>query len=546
VTQQACPVFVCNDPKNRCCHGYPVTGLTARRVHVATSTAQPIAGTLSRLCPTLRRYYFCANDHSPSFSVAVIVIVLYISFSYPSIPITMDMCNNTLKSTTTNSNSTTMSSSSVCFSGGAAVIDPTSGLPSAAAVAAALEDDAVIAAPPAGGASGGASAFASPLAALIPMQVEEEEMKPNVPLEEPGNNPTTHNPSRNAPPATQRAESDSDESEYEYEDDDDAAFSGFLLASEHSCKVVANTAVAAPAFVEEDSPTAAASSTTVQKPKWREPSRAAVNMSLRAQKETTGSKRRLAQDLYRIMNQDHDQAGFSLAPQDADSMDAWKIKLFQFDADSNLQKDMDVLNISAIELEMKFPDQYPFEPPFVRVVKPRFKRQTGFVMNGALCMELLTRDGWNPINDIESVIVSIRSLLVVGDGRLQAAVDLSESKYKALLNVAQPQVAAAASAKDETGATAKNEEKDKEASRKRPRRQDDDSSCDDNDNVTASKANKIKGKPNARPKAGDIQPVPQSQVGAYSAAEAQAAYSHLSDYHKKKGWDTSGWWARKG
>lgn len=45
-------------------------------------------------------------------------------------------------------------------------------------------------------------------------------------------------------------------------------------------------------------------------------------------------------------------------------------------------------------------------------------------MNGALCMELLTKDGWNPINDIESVIVSIRSLLVVGEGRLQAAASI--------------------------------------------------------------------------------------------------------------------------
>ena len=38
----------------------------------------------------------------------------------------------------------------------------------------------------------------------------------------------------------------------------------------------------------------------------------------------------------------------------------------------------------------------------------------------------------------------------------------------------------------------------------------------------------------------------KDQIGTYTASEAQAAYSHLSDYHKKKGWDTSGWWARKG
>merc|ERR1711966_77048 len=105
--------------------------------------------------------------------------------------------------------------------------------------------------------------------------------------------------------------------------------------------------------------------------------------------------------------------------------------------DSNLAKDMMVVGINNVEIEMQFPEQYPFEPPFVRVVKPRFKRQTGFVMNGALCMELLTKDGWNPINDIESVIVSVRSLLVVGDGRLQAATEMTKSRYETLLLSAQ-------------------------------------------------------------------------------------------------------------
>ena len=230
-------------------------------------------------------------------------------------------------------------------------------------------------------------------------------------------------------------------------------------------------------------------------------------MSLRAQQETSGSKRRLAQDLYRIMNQDTKEAGFSLAPQSEDSMDKWTIKLFQFDQDSNLAKDMMVLGIDHIELEMSFPDDYPFAPPFVRVVKPRFKRQTGFVMNGALCMELLTKDGWNPINDIESVIVSIRSLLVVGDGRLQAAAELSDSRYEALLQAA----------------SSKSDDKEDGAEEPAFKRQ-------KSDDATAKVAKAVS----------------KEQAGAYSASEAQAAYSHLSDYHKKKGWDTSGWWARKG
>mmetsp|Transcript_29377 Transcript_29377/g.70656 ORF Transcript_29377/g.70656 Transcript_29377/m.70656 type:complete len:389 (+) Transcript_29377:229-1395(+) len=297
---------------------------------------------------------------------------------------------------------------------------------------------------------------------------------------------------------------DDDASEYSYEDDEDAAFSGFLsapAAASHSTTYTAPASNAAsPANIVEEETTVVpnvAIASDSNKKKWREPTREAVSMSLRAQQETSGSKRRLAQDLYRIMNQDTKEAGFSLAPQSEDTMDKWTIKLFQFDKDSNLAKDMLVLGQNHVELEMKFPDQYPFEPPFVRVVKPRFKKQTGFVMNGALCMELLTKDGWNPINDIESVIVSVRSLLVVGDGRLQAAVDLSKKRYQALLEAASGESSEAKRQKLATG----------------------DHSA---------------------------KPVAKSNIGGYSNSEAQAAYSHLSDYHKKKGWDSSGWWARKG
>lgn len=304
-----------------------------------------------------------------------------------------------------------------------------------------------------------------------------------------------------------------DESEYEYEDEDDAAFSGFLVDHAPLVSAMSNDAVVSqreeqnagdaesPARIRDEEESVAATAGQTRKTKWREPSRDAVNMSLRAEREKTGSKRRLAQDLYRIMNQDTDEAGFSIAPKSEDNMGHWIIKLFKFDKDSNLAKDMVVLGFEHIEMEMSFPDQYPFEPPFVRVVRPRFKRQTGFVMNGALCMELLTKDGWNPVNDIESVIVSIRSLLVVGDGRLQSACEMSESKYQARLKAAQGE--------------------------------------DDEIEDPAKK----------RLKTAEQQERPNSshdEAGSYSMAEAEAAYSHLSDYHKKKGWDASGWWARKG
>merc|ERR1719199_2071977 len=171
------------------------------------------------------------------------------------------------------------------------------------------------------------------------------------------------------------------------------------------------------------------------------------------------------------------EAGFNIEPKSEDSMDTWTIRLFGFDADSNLSQDLLVLGLEHIELEMRFPEQYPFEPPFVRVVRPRFKRQTGFVMNGALCMELLTKDGWNPINDIESVIVSVRSLLVVGDGRLEAAYNLSETKYNALLAASEE------TAKEQHQSAAAAAE-----SAEAHRRQDDDDSDNENDKLGDKKS----------------------------------------------------------
>ena len=46
--------------------------------------------------------------------------------------------------------------------------------------------------------------------------------------------------------------------------------------------------------------------------------------------------------------------------------------------------------LDHVRLVMKFNDDYPFSPPFVRIVYPRFKRSTGYIIDGAFCMELLT------------------------------------------------------------------------------------------------------------------------------------------------------------
>jgi ubiquitin-conjugating enzyme E2 Q len=51
-------------------------------------------------------------------------------------------------------------------------------------------------------------------------------------------------------------------------------------------------------------------------------------------------------------------------------------------------------------------------------------KSTGYILNGAFCFELLTKQGWTPTNDIESVLIQIRAIMLVGGARI----DFDESQ----------------------------------------------------------------------------------------------------------------------
>ena len=97
----------------------------------------------------------------------------------------------------------------------------------------------------------------------------------------------------------------------------------------------------------------------------------------------------------------------------------WDILIDEVDPSEDLGKDMLKYNVDSIKLEVTFPKDYPFTPPFVRVITPRFKYMTGHVtLAGAICMEVLTTSGWTPGYSIESLIIQIKSELSEGGGRL--------------------------------------------------------------------------------------------------------------------------------
>ncbi|XP_048526618.1 ubiquitin-conjugating enzyme E2 Q2 isoform X2 [Dendroctonus ponderosae] len=105
-----------------------------------------------------------------------------------------------------------------------------------------------------------------------------------------------------------------------------------------------------------------------------------------------------------------------------DSLYEWNVRLMAVDPDSPLSHDLQMLKEKegkdCILLNMLFKDTYPFEPPFVRVVHPIISG--GYVLvGGAICMELLTKQGWSSAYTVEAVIMQISATLVKGKARIQ-------------------------------------------------------------------------------------------------------------------------------
>ena len=96
----------------------------------------------------------------------------------------------------------------------------------------------------------------------------------------------------------------------------------------------------------------------------------------------------------------------------------WDVRLYKFDPDSELYSDLQLMQrahgVDNIWLRVSFPSDFPFSPPFCRVLAPLV--QGGYVLSGgavpccatsasqgltlllgAICMELLTPDGWSQV-----------------------------------------------------------------------------------------------------------------------------------------------------
>lgn len=130
--------------------------------------------------------------------------------------------------------------------------------------------------------------------------------------------------------------------------------------------------------------------------------------------------KRLMIEYKQLLNKSVADLGFSINLAEEGNLRVWKVCIPASNLNNSiLEVQMQKLGIPFLELEISFPEGYPIEPPFPRVVYPRFQSLTGHITaGGSICMEAISRSGWVPTTNMESLITQIKLVLVEGDAKI--------------------------------------------------------------------------------------------------------------------------------
>jgi ubiquitin-conjugating enzyme E2 Q len=132
---------------------------------------------------------------------------------------------------------------------------------------------------------------------------------------------------------------------------------------------------------------------------------------------TPSATKRLMKDFRDLINVQNKELlhelGWHIDEENIDNMYQWIVELHSFDPTLPLAQDMKKKDVKSVVLELRFGKDHPMSPPFVRVIRPRFLgfQQGGgghVTAGGAMCMQLLTNDGWSAVSSIESVLLQVR------------------------------------------------------------------------------------------------------------------------------------------
>ena len=94
----------------------------------------------------------------------------------------------------------------------------------------------------------------------------------------------------------------------------------------------------------------------------------------------------------------------------------WNVYLKDFDKDTKLYSELKKYNIKQVKMEITIKKNYPFMPPFVRIVEPRFSGYKGFITTGgSLCVDVLTINGWVPTYTLISLMNQLKIFINAGE-----------------------------------------------------------------------------------------------------------------------------------
>lgn len=127
--------------------------------------------------------------------------------------------------------------------------------------------------------------------------------------------------------------------------------------------------------------------------------------------------KRLMMEFKKIIKISPEELGFTLKLPVEDDLRVWQMFIHRVD-NPKLEEQMTKLHIPHIEMEFTFPDGYPIDPPFIRIIYPHFQSWTGHITRGgSICMEAVSKSGWIPTTNVEALITQVR--LILSDGGAQ-------------------------------------------------------------------------------------------------------------------------------
>ncbi|CAF0820803.1 unnamed protein product [Didymodactylos carnosus] len=149
---------------------------------------------------------------------------------------------------------------------------------------------------------------------------------------------------------------------------------------------------------------------------------------------------RLMKELREIFRSESYKKGYYTVELVDDSLYDWNVKLYHVDKDSKLYTDLELLknhekNVNKLDhilLNLSFTDNYPFSPPFFFSLNCSMFLLVGHVYQGAICMEVLTKQGWSSAYSVESLVLQICTTIA----KAQARIDFNSINESFSLNKA--------------------------------------------------------------------------------------------------------------